>query len=386
MKAVVSKADLVTIITKIQSIISSKPAIPVLVNVLIEAVDDQLILSATDLTTSMKCYTEAKVIEEGTIALPAKKFFQLVRELTSPQVKISKNGNNIAEIISGSSIFKINGISKADFPTIPEASSNAQIIFSPTKLKEMLYRSVFSAAKDDSRFMLNGVYLNIINGMATFIGTDGKRLAKLHTDVDLDASFQGSYKLPLKAVEEMIKMLDESNNRATLSLTPDKIFLENANLILSTKLLSGQYPDVEKVIPSIDSTPLILHREELISLLRQVSLFISETGNSVRFTFSEGELSLTANSSNIGEGIVNMPVDYKGDKLEIAFNPFFFIDILRHSKDETVNFAIADSYTPVIITDSSTALFVIMPMRLSENIEETTSTEEVNDFKDPALT
>ena len=124
----------------------------------------------------------------------------------------------------------------------------------------MLYRSVFSAAKDDSRFMLNGVYLNIINGMATFIGTDGKRLAKLHTDVDLDASFQGSYKLPLKAVEEMIKMLDESNNRATLSLTPDKIFLENANLILSTKLLSGQYPDVEKVIPSIDSTPLILHR------------------------------------------------------------------------------------------------------------------------------
>lgn len=333
MKAVVSKADLVTIISKIQSIITNKPAIPVLANVLIEAIDDQLILSATDLTTSMKCYTEAKVIEEGTIALPAKKFFQLVRELTAPQVKISKTGNEIAEIVSGSSIFKINGMQKNEFPTIPDSAGTAQLSFSSSTLKEMLYRSVFSAARDDNRYVLNGVNLNISNSIATFIATDGKRLAKLQTNVELDPSFQGGYILPLKAVDEMIKMLDQSDERATLSLTPDKVFLETGNVVLSTKLLSGQYPDIEKVIPETISPSLILHKDELISLLRQVSLFISDTSSSVRFIFTNGQLALAANSSNIGEGLVNMPVDYFGEKLEIAFNPFFFIDILRHSKD-----------------------------------------------------
>ena len=385
MKAVVSKADLVSIISKIQNIISSKPAIPVLANVLIESIDNQLILSATDLTTSMKCYTEAKVIEEGSIALPAKKFFQLVRELTSPQVKITKYGNEIAEIVSGSSIFKINGMQKSEFPTIPDPTGTAQISFLCSNLKEMFYRSVFSAARDDSRYVLNGVNLSIYNSAATFVATDGKRLAKLKTDVALDQSFIGTYILPLKSVEEMIKTLDESSERATLSLMPDKVFLETGNVLLSTKLLSGQYPDIEKVIPQISSKPIVLHKDELISLLKQVSLFISDISSSVRFIFTNGQLSLSANSSNIGEGLVSMPVDYTGEKLEIAFNPFFFIDILRHSSDEVVNFAITDSYNPGVITDSSEAIYVIMPMRLPENATNPISTEEMNDPKNPAF-
>ena len=178
MKAVVSKAELVLLISKIQSLISNKPAIPILANVLIEALDDQLILSATDLTTSIRCSTEAKVIEEGAIALPAKKFFQLIRELTSPQVKISKNGD-IAEIISGSSAFKINGMPKSEFPTIADFSGTAQISFSPSELRSMLSKTAFSAARDDSRYVLNGINLQILNKRATFIGTDGKRLAKV---------------------------------------------------------------------------------------------------------------------------------------------------------------------------------------------------------------
>ena len=384
MKAVVSKAELVSLISKVLSIIANKPAIPILANVLIEAVDDQLILSATDLTTSMRCFTEAKVVEEGSIALPARKFFQLVRELTSPQVKISKNGRNIAEIISGSSIFKINGMHKNEFPPIPEFSGNAQINVSPASLKEMLSRTAFAAARDDSRYVLNSIYLQIANKLATLTGTDGKRLAKLHTEIELDPSFQGSYILPLKAVEEMIKMLDESDSRATISLMPDKVFLENGNLILTTKLLSGQYPDVERVIPKTTTTKVTLHREELISLLRQISLFTSDSSGSVRFIFTEGQLDLTANSSDIGEGNVNMVVDYKKEKLEIAFNPFFFLDILRHCKDETVNFSISDSYNPGIITDSTSALFVIMPMRLTDNIE-TLEKVEFDDSKETAL-
>ena len=120
MKAVISKIDLVNLIGKIQSIIAVKPAIPILSNVLIEAVDDQLIVSATDLTVSMRCYVEAKVIEEGAIALPARRFFQLIRELTSPQIKISAQITETAEITTGTSVFKINGMNKTEFPSLPD--------------------------------------------------------------------------------------------------------------------------------------------------------------------------------------------------------------------------------------------------------------------------
>lgn len=366
MKAVISKIDLVNLIGKIQSIVSVKPTIPILANVLIEAIDDQLVVSATDLTVSMRCYVEAKVVEEGAIALPARRFFQLVRELTAPQVKISAQTNEIAEITTGTSVFKINGMNKGEFPALPDLTATPEITLTSSALKEMFSKTAFSAAREDSRYMLNGVQLQIAQQKITFIGTDGKRLAKTTAPVAIDQSVTGTYVIPLKAVEEMIKMLDESDAEVHLNLAHDKISLESGHLTLITKLLSGQYPDVERVIPVKLGQNFSVHREELMSLLRQVSLFTSDTSSSVRFSFETGQLHLTAMSNDIGEGRVSMPVDYAGPTLEIAFNPYFFLDILRHSKDETVRFGLNDPHNPGLITDSTQALFVIMPMRLND--------------------
>lgn len=368
MKAVISKIDLVNLIGKIQSIVAAKPAIPILANVLIEASQDQLIVSATDLTVSMRMYVEAKVVEEGAIALPARRFFQLIRELTAPQVKISTKENDVAEITTGTSVFKINGMNKDEFPALPDLSGATTVNFPSSGLKDHFSKTAFSAAREDSRYMLNGVQLKIREQQATFIGTDGKRLAKTFAPVNLDPTVNGAYVIPLKAVEEMIKMLSENESEVHLSLAHDKVSLECNQVTLITKLLSGQYPDVERVIPESPSQSFAIHREELISLLRQVSLFTSETSSSVRFSFETGQLFLAAMSSDIGEGRVSMPVDYAGPKLEIAFNPYFFLDILRHSKDETVRFGLNDPHNPGLITDSTDALFVIMPMRLNESV------------------
>ncbi len=366
MKVVVSKIDLVNLIGKIQSVVSTKPAIPILSNVLLEAKNDQLIVSATDLTVSMRCFVEAKVVEEGAIALPARRFFQLVRELTAPQIKISSHTGEIAEITTGTSVFKINGMSKTEFPALPDLAGSPELTLASSVLKEVFSKTAFSAAREDSRYMLNGVQVQIAQQKATFIGTDGKRLAKVIAPVQIDPSIQGTYVIPLKAVEEMTKMLDDSDEEVSLNLTHDKISLESGSLTLIAKLLSGQYPDVERVIPAKVSQNFAIHREELISLLKQVSLFTSDTTSSVRFTFETGQLHLAAMSSEIGEGRVSMPVDYAGAKMEIAFNPFFFVDILRHSKDETIRFGLNDTHNPGVITDSTQALFVIMPMRLNE--------------------
>lgn len=367
MKAVIAKVDLVNVIAKIQNVVPSKPAIPILANVLLEAIDDQLVVSATDLTVSMRYYVDAKVIEEGSIALPARRFFQLIRELTAPQIKISAQTNEAAEITTGTSVFKINGMNKSEFPQLPDLAGAPEIAFSKAVLKEMFSKTLFAAAREDSRFTLNGVQLQIAQQKATFIGTDGKRLSKISTSVAIDPSLQGSYVIPLKAVEEIIKTLDESDAPVALTLAYDKVSLESGPLTVISKLLAGQYPDVDRVIPEKVAHRFSMHREELMALLRQVSLFTSDTSNSVRFAFETGQLHLMAVSHEIGEGRVSMPVDYSGPKIDIAFNPFFFLDILRHSKDETISFGLNDAHNPGIVTDSTNALFVIMPMRLNDS-------------------
>jgi DNA polymerase-3 subunit beta len=364
MKTILPKNELVALIGKIQGIVPSKPSIPILANILIEAMDDQLIISATDLTVSMRAYTEAKVVEEGAITLPARRFFQLIRELTAPQVELHCTSPEVAFVNAGSSHFKIQGMHKSEFPALPDLSNGIPFSMETSALKEMLTRSAFAAAREDDRQVLNGILLQHIGATAVFTGTDGKRLAKLHTSIDLPAEQSGSYILPLKAVEEITKILDTKDTHAKITLMNDKIAVEVGSITLISKLLSGQYPDVSRVIPERQPSSITLHREELMSLLRQVSLFTSESSSSVRFTFNTGELHLSAMSGEIGEGKVNMPVNYGGPKLEIAFNPHYFLDILRHSKDETVQFDISDSYNPGLVTDSSTALFVIMPMRL----------------------
>lgn len=365
MKVIIQRSELVALIGKIQSVIAAKPAIPILANVLIEALNDQLIISATDLTVSIRAYAEAHVQEEGAITLPARRLFQLIRELTCPQLDIETLSPEVAIIHAATSHFKIQGMHKSEFPQLPDLSEGTQVLVDVTSFKELLTRTAFAAAREDSRQVLNGLLLQKNNQIATFVGTDGKRLAKIESEIEAAASAQsGSYILPLKAVEEMVKILDVKQETAKLILMPDKVALEMGSATLIAKLLNGQYPDISRVIPNKSNQPIALHREELIALLRQVALFTSEMNHSVRFSFTPGVLHLSAINGEIGEGKVSMPVNYSGPKLDIAFNPHFFLDILRHCKDETVNFSVVDSYNPGLITDSTTAQFVIMPMRL----------------------
>ena len=364
MKVKVSRPELASLIGKIQSVVSAKPTTPILANVLIEAQGGILTISATDLMVSMKAQMEALVEEEGTITLPARRFFQLVRELTTPEIELTAGPDEIAYVRTEASEFRLNGINSSEFPTFPDLTQGDHFTMLPGALKEMLSKSVFAAAKEDSRHVLNGVLMMIKDSNATFIGADGKRLAKVWTSIDVNSELCSNYLIPLKAVEEIVKSID-NDETVKVSLMEDKIGVEAGATVMVTKLLSGDYPDVERIIPKDAAHTLTLHREELMTLLKQVALFTIDKSHSVHFSLTPGELTLTATASDIGNGTVSMPVDYSGESFKMAFNPFFFRDILRHCKDETVNFAITSPHNPGLITDSTTANFVIMPMRLA---------------------
>ena len=366
MQFVIEKETLSNLITNIQNIVSHKPTIPILSNFLIEAKGDELTVTATDLTVGMKTHGSAQVITEGSITLPAKRFFQLTKELTSKSLEITSKDGETSELKAGSSRFKFHGMNQKDFPALPDLNESNSFEIEQKTLKEVIFRTAFAASKEDSRYVLTGILFKIENGSALFVGADGKRLAEASAKLEIDATIQGDYIIPLKAVDEIYKSLSEKG-KAKIYLMDDKIALEINKTTIVTKLLSGAYPDFKRIIPEELSVKVSLNREELISLLRQVSLFTDEDHQSVRFLFNSGKLSLTANHSSIGEGEVSMPVNYDGEEFAIAFNPHIFLDILRHSKDDVINLGLNDPFNPGVITDQSTARFVIMPMRLNNS-------------------
>lgn len=364
MKFVISKTDLGDLIGRIQNVVSPKPTIPILSNLMVEAINEELVITATDLTVGMRCFCPAKVLNEGATTIPARRFFQLIRELTSSNIEIS-SAKQVTEVFADTSRFKLNGKDTSEFPELPDLAGATQFAIAQDSLREMLFKVSFAVSRDENCYALTGVYMHIAEGELTFIGTDAKRLAKVHSTIEIDPSFSGHYILPLKAVEEINKTLAGEGN-ATIYLLKDKVAVEGSNSIVVTKLVSGDYPNVNRVIPSSANTSVELHREELITLLRQVALFTADNSSSVCFSFIQGELKLSANTSEIGEGNVSMPVNYTADPIDIAFNPHSFLDVLKHSRDETVKLGIIDAYNPGLITDSSTALFVLMPMRLNQ--------------------
>jgi DNA polymerase III subunit beta len=376
MKFIISRQELLELTNHIQNIVAPKTPIPILSNFLLEAIDNRLVLTATDLTVGVRCQGSAKVIEPGATTLPARRFAQLLRELTASHIEVTTNDRDVATIVADASTFKIHGMPRSEFPALPDYSSATQLKFKQSELKDMFYRTAFAVSKEDTRYVFTGVCLQISDGSARFIGTDGKRLARASTSLLADGSSNTECIIPIKAVDEIMKTLNHEDEECILYLMQDKIAVEAHDTIIVTKLLSGDYPEVDKVIPKQSNTFVALHREELMSLLRQISLFTSETSHSVRFSFMNGELHLNGGAMDIGEGKVSMPVNYDGPRFDIAFNPNFFLDILRHSKQETVTMGFSDAFNPGIITDGDvkflptdelpSPLFVLMPMRLNE--------------------
>ncbi|MBS0624339.1 MAG: DNA polymerase III subunit beta [Verrucomicrobia bacterium] len=368
MKFVVSRQELAQLIRNIQNIVPQNAPIPVLSHVLIEAADNELVFTATDLTVGSRCHAPAKVLEPGGLSVPSKRFFQLVRELTDQTLTVNAVDGEMAEILSGTSSFRLHGIDKNEYPQLPNLEEATRFSLPGAVLKDMLYRTAFAVSKEESRFVLTGVLMRIFDSKAIFVGTDAKRLARTQIAIPVPSDLVGEYILPIKAVDEIIKILNEEEP-ATIYLANDKIAVESGRTLIVTKLLAGEYPDFEQIIPvgNDNEKRMELHREELITLLRQISLFTNDTTQSVRFTFQPGELVLTANCADVGEGKVSMPVNYAGDRLEMALNPFYFLDILKHSKDETVVLSVFDPYNPGIIRDSTQSLFIIMPMRLNHD-------------------
>lgn len=365
----IAKDQILIGLQAVQNVVGSRTTLPILSNVLMRAEGGRVEFTATDLDISVSCTVEAKVIQPGATTLPVKKLFGIVRELGGTEIEIETDEKNISTLRCGSSFFKIHGMNAEEFPPLPNLKDDKKVILSQETVKGMLKKTAFAVSTDESRYVLNGIFLSLKDHKMTMVATDGRRLALVDEEVDITEKSSGEFIIPAKAVAELNRLLQEKGdveikfgeNQASFSLKNEK----DLPVLLVTKLIEGNYPNYRQVIPGEARERVPLQREELMQALRRAEIMTSDKANSVKLAFGRNLLAITANSPEVGEARETLAVNYKGKEMAIAFNPRYLIDALNALAEDEVFFELIDELSPGVLKINGPFLYVVMPMRLS---------------------
>ena len=369
MNLTIAKEQLINGLQSVQNVVGIRTTLPILSNVLIRAEKDRLDLTATDLDVTISCSVEASVKKAGSATVPVKKLFGIVRELTSPEIEIEVDEKNLCSVRAGASFYKINGLAAEEFPPLPKFKEEKKVILPQEKLKGMLKKTSFAISTDESRYVLNGIFISLKDHKITMVATDGRRLALVDEDVDVSEKSQGEFIVPAKAVNELNRLLQDkgeveirySDNQASFTLKDDK----GSPILIITKLIEGNYPNYRQVIPGEAKERVALAREEFWHALKRAEIMTSEKSNSVKLAFTKNNLAITANSPEVGEARESLAINYKGKDVAIAFNPKYMIDPLNALANEEVFLELIDELSPGVLKINGPFLYVVMPMRLS---------------------
>ncbi len=368
MNLTITKEQIIAGLQAVQNVVSTRTTLPILSNVLMRAEGNSLEFTATDLDVTVACKVEAKVTKAGATTVPVKKLFGIVRELNG-EIEIEVDDKNVASVRSGSSFFKIHGLAADEFPPLPKFKDDKKVSLPQENIRAMIKKTSFAVSTDESRYVLNGLFVSLKEGKMTVVATDGRRLALVDEEVDISEKSAGEFIVPAKAVNELNRLLQAAGdvelkfgeNQASFALKDDKGF----SVLLITKLIEGNYPNYRQVIPGEAKERIALGREELVQALRRAEIMTSEKANSVRLTFGKNILTITANSPEVGEARETIAINYKGTELAIAFNPRYLIDPLTALTEDEVFFELIDELSPGVVKINGPFLYVVMPMRLN---------------------
>ncbi len=361
-------------LTQVLNVVGSKAAIPILSNVLIDTGKNEISLSTTNLDLGIRCKIKANINESGSITLPVKRLAGIVRELPNVDVSFDASVGYQAKITSGGSQFKIMGIGAEEFPNLPDTSEDKSFTIEQSELATMLCNVAYAQSNDETRYVLNGVYLNFKDGKLTFVATDGRRLSLAKTDLEIKAASTGAIILPAKTVGELLRLLGKGDKltttfneqRASFKIETNK---DNSGLSdsihLFSKVVEGTYPNYQQVIPKETHQRIKLERELFLQCVHRAALVTSERSNSVKIKISVNLLEITASSPDFGESQELMAIPYSGPDLQVAFNPQFLMDPLRALKKDDVFFEVKDEVSPGVFKTLENFVCVIMPVRLS---------------------
>ena len=348
----------------VHNIVEPRQTMPILANVLLEAEGETLRITATDLEVGARVTVPAKVSGPGAVTLPARKLAEIVKELPAANLLLKTGDNAAVSLRCAGASYRLVGLAADDFPAVVPAAPPAWLTLEARTLRDMLTQTVFAVSHDETRYALNGILFAFLPKELRLVATDGHRLAIASRPVGHGlAGVTGI--VPRKAVAEVLRVLGGSED-VQIAITDNQFLLQMPNFVMTARLIEGQFPNYEAVVPKGHPGRLGIQRTALSSAIRRVAVMADDRTRAVRLALTPGQLTLSAASQEQGEAEEAMEVDYTGADVAIGFNWRYVLDALGSGEKEDIVVELKDGLSPGIVRSAGDDGYccVIMPMRI----------------------
>ena len=369
MELVVRKNDLLRELQFFQGIVERKNTIPILANVLMEAKGDQVSFLATDLEVGLRSRCSAAVAKGGSLTLPAKKFYEIVKSLPETEIRIAEDKGGV-KVAADRFDSRMQTLPREDFPTLPDAGATPTATLPRAALKEMVAKTQFAITGEDTRYFLNGALFVLRPDSMTLVATDGHRLALVTTVRAGGSADNGEVKaiLPKKTLGELARLLSEGDEDIRYERGENHLFFDVGGRLLISRMIDGQFPAYERVIPKGNDKHIDFERDRLTNAVKRVALLSNERSRAVKFQIDKNRVEVTSSSPDLGEAKETLPVEYSGASMQICFNAQYVLDFLSVVSTDTVSLDLKDEVSQAVMrpvgAEGYDYTYVIMPMRV----------------------
>ena len=373
----ISVAELSRVVSLAQGVVQRKNTMPVLSHVLLDAGVDaagngRLQLTATDLDVGVKASRPCEVVTPGAVTIPARALADMVRVLPGPDVVLKRLPNQHVEVKSGRTKARLMALSAEEFPTLPAYETAHFVAVDNTLLVDMVDKTLYAASTDETRYNLNGVFFEpptTAEGPLTMVATDGHRLVRVERTFAGANGFRlkGPVILPRKGLNELKRVLDGADGETVeLGFHDNHAVVRKGNTLLGMRLVEGQFPDYKQVIPKLADKVVRLSRQDLVDSLKRVSVLAQDKMQPVKVTLGRDQLLVSCTNAETGEISDDVPVEYAGASIDVAFNARYLVEALASLDDKNVLLKVTDNLSPGLLVgvDEPRHLCVVMPMRL----------------------
>lgn len=372
MRITLERSNLLKSLNHVHRVVERRNTIPILSNVLLRAEGQSLSMKATDLDLEVTEATPANIEQAGATTVPAHLLYEIVRKLSDgAEVLLSTNPDGASmTVASGRSKFSLQCLPEQDFPDLTTGSFSHSFKLKASDLKMLIDRTQFAISTEETRYYLNGIYLHTIEADGKLklraVATDGHRLARADVEAPSGSEGMPGIIIPRKTVGELQKLVDNPDLTVSLEVSDAKIRFNIGEIVMTSKLIDGTFPDYQRVIPQANDKEMRVDCQTFARAVDRVSTISSERGRAVKLAIGDGHLMLTVNNPDSGSATEEVAVGYESDAMEIGFNAKYLLDITAQLSGEEAIFLLADAGSPTLIRDTAgdDALYVLMPMRV----------------------
>ncbi|MDD5559610.1 DNA polymerase III subunit beta [Candidatus Methylomirabilis sp.] len=362
----VLRDDLLNGVGPIQAVVETKRSLPILSHLLLESTSSYLSVFGTDLDVGVRKRVPGQVLREGSVALSARKLYEIVRELPATSVDLVVDTELTATITCGNSEFRIKGLSRDDFPSMREPKQKG-IVLDRRLFRDMIRRTLFAVSSDQTRYTLNGILFRVTPKDVKMVATDGHRLAMTNLDDDVlkDGNPMDAI-IPRKAAAETLKLLREEPGEIEIEISDNHLLLQTDDTLIDARLIEGQFPNYEQVIPANATKEVTVNREAFLAGLRRTSTILGERALPTTMKLTPGRLLLSCVNLDLGEAREHLDVEYQHEEMSVGFNARYILDFLGVLTTEQATIRLQDPLSPALFAgkDDKRYTCVIMPMRI----------------------